>query len=485
MRIIITLFICFISLFSGAQTNFYKQFSGNGYDYAYGVIELPDSSYMITGSSSSFVDGPSQMFLLHIDSLGQFIWSHSYGQGGSDAGQRVKRLSTGEYFVGGFTNSSGEGAYDMALWKIAENGELIWFKTFGSEAWERINDIVLTEDDGLIIVGETDNTIDGHTDAYVLRVDQNGIVIWEKQYENPGEDNVFTIEKIAPDIYAIGGTKYNSSTEKNEGWISKIDGNGNDIWNQNISLPNHTFIRDLIITGSKIYCTGYTTIDVLDSAYMLIVALNENDGSVSVQTIDHFIGTTGMHLANFEYIDAAAIGTSRLGSSTFGLEDNLFFGFASSGYYYKTIGTVQYASSQVLGDMYTTYNRGVIAVGYNRHIGPGGSSIYVFRAGNNQPLLHANDDMSPEPIVSITTANKLESLSIYPNPTTGILKIKNQDNFKLSITITDLLGNNVAIDQNITNNSIDISNLSPGMYYIQLTDVNSKLTQVFKVQNIK
>lgn len=485
MKIFITILICFASLLGRAQTNFYKQFSGDGYDYAYGVIELPDSSYMITGSSSSFTEGPSQMFLLHIDSLGNFIRSSSYGQDGSDVGQRVKQLSTGEFFVGGYTNSAGAGAYDMALWKIAEDGALIWFKTFGTAAWEKINDMVLTEDDGLIIIGETDNTTDGHTDVIVLRVDQDGIIVWEKQYENPGDDSAFTIEQIATSTYAIGGKKYNNTTNLNQGWLLKIDGNGNDIWTRTIGSTKNYSIQDLIVTGTKIYCAGYTTPNVMDSSFVFTVIYEESDGSMLVEYHDQNIGLAGVHLANFEYVDAVALGVSTVGPNTFGLEDNLFFGFTILGYYYKTIGTVQYASSQVIGDMHTTYNKGVISVGYNRHIGPGGSSIYVFRAGNGQPLLHANDDMSPAPIVSIYEASELTNLEVYPNPTTGILKLQYEGNSQLEIKIVDLVGNIIKDYATISSKEIDLSELSSGIYYLQFKDVNSQSTSIQKIQLIK
>ena len=67
--------ITFLLNIQAQSIAFYKSYGGNGYDYGQGVTQLPDSSYAVTGSSSSFFDGPSQAFLLRVDSLGNFLWS--------------------------------------------------------------------------------------------------------------------------------------------------------------------------------------------------------------------------------------------------------------------------------------------------------------------------------------------------------------------------------------------------------------------------
>ena len=49
------------------QIDFYKIYTNNGYDFGQGIVQLEDSSYVVTGSSSSFQNGASQAFLLKVD----------------------------------------------------------------------------------------------------------------------------------------------------------------------------------------------------------------------------------------------------------------------------------------------------------------------------------------------------------------------------------------------------------------------------------
>ena len=67
---LITLLFCFLSgSLAFGQISFYKLFTNNGYDFGQGVVQLEDSSYLITGSSSSFLEAPSQAFIMKIDSM--------------------------------------------------------------------------------------------------------------------------------------------------------------------------------------------------------------------------------------------------------------------------------------------------------------------------------------------------------------------------------------------------------------------------------
>lgn len=78
MRILITIFSFLFVTSSWSQQYFYKLYSGNNFDKGEDIIETIDSSYIVAGSSGSW-GGNSQAFLMKIDTLGNYIWSHPYG----------------------------------------------------------------------------------------------------------------------------------------------------------------------------------------------------------------------------------------------------------------------------------------------------------------------------------------------------------------------------------------------------------------------
>ena len=154
MRTLILLFLLnsFYSVYG--QINFFNLYTDNGDDFGEGIVQLEDSSFVITGSSSSFGWGSTDAFLLKIDSLGNYLWSKNYGGPESDGGRRVMYNPGDGFYVAGTTNSYGNGAYDFYLFKTDLSGNLIWERTYGGSGWERMNDAVLTNDGGIIMVGE-------------------------------------------------------------------------------------------------------------------------------------------------------------------------------------------------------------------------------------------------------------------------------------------------------------------------------------------
>ncbi len=172
----------FFSLFDlNGQISFYKLYSNNGYDAGEGIVQLEDSSYVICGSSSSFTEGPSQAFILHVDSVGNHLWSKHYGGPELESARRVLYKKNVGYYLAGFTNSFGSGAYDFFLVKTDLQGELIWQKTYGGAEWEKVNDAALTKDTGVMMVGETNSTNGNATDVFIVRTNSFGDTLWTKK----------------------------------------------------------------------------------------------------------------------------------------------------------------------------------------------------------------------------------------------------------------------------------------------------------------
>jgi hypothetical protein len=74
--------------------------------------------------------------------------------------------------------------------------------------------------------------------------------------------------------------------------------------------------------------------------------------------------------------------------------------------------------------------------------------------------------------LGIKTLVNNADLSMYPNPTTGVLNITTTA--KATVEIYNMMGQNVATKEITTGaNTIDISNLSNGVYSVQITQNNA------------
>ncbi len=476
MRRAVFMVMIFLTGWIQAQSNFYRQFSGNGYDFGQGIVELPDSSYVITGASSSFTDGPSQMFLLKIDSLGEYVWSHHYGGAETDWGRRIAYIENEGFYVGGYTNSSGNGAYDFALWKIDESGEEEWFRTYGTGGWERAHGMAVTADSGVILVGETNSTTDGYTDIYIIRTDQDGVILWENQIENPGADNALTIHQYDDSTFIIGGYLTNTTTQLWQSWVTRIKDDGSTLWTQVWGDDYDFDVADIEVQDQSIFSVGAQYDTDNGNIYLSSAKIDGSDGTILEINITQNTPESGVGITTYNGPYQLTICTSIEGQYSYGEEDLFFFWFNDNLIYMNVVGTVQYATAQVFGEMITTYNYGAVTVGYNEDIGPGGSSIFVFRYGAGQSGVGANDDFTTSPLVSNETLISPDhGITIYPNPVSEELVIEaNELAYKsnFNISISNLLGMqnlNMHVNQ-IDHSTIDVSSLSPGIYFLTIQD---------------
>ena len=67
---------------------------------------------------------------------------------------------------------------------------------------------------------------------------------------------------------------------------------------------------------------------------------------------------------------------------------------------------------------------------------------------------------------------------VYPNPTTGLLKINLPDSDLAQVKIIDTAGK-VTLETAVQNNSVDVSSLKPGLYTIQIGEGDNIVTQRF------
>ena len=98
------------------------------------------------------------------------------------------------------------------------------------------------------------------------------------------------------------------------------------------------------------------------------------------------------------------------------------------------------------------------------------------RSGNLY-FLTARDsnDFSP-PVLSIEEF-KNARFSIYPNPTdTGNVNIISTDSEYMDVQVFDVLGKQV-INQRLTNNNLDVSQLRSGLYIVKITQNNASVTK--------
>ena len=130
-----------------------KTFGGTSEDYGYSVQQTSDGGYIICGYTESFGNGNKDVFLLKTDGSGIAQWYQTFGGTDDDEGHSVQQTTDGGYIISGTTFSFGNGSSDVYLIKTDGNGIEQWNYTFGTNYYDIGYSVKQTNDGGYIIAG--------------------------------------------------------------------------------------------------------------------------------------------------------------------------------------------------------------------------------------------------------------------------------------------------------------------------------------------
>ena len=103
-------------------------------------------------------------------------WIQNYGGNESQEGYDVQQTTDGGYIITGYTSSFGNGLTDVYLIKTNSQGDTLWTKTFGGIGPDVGFSVQQTTDGGYIITGMTVSFGNGYSDVYLIKTDVNGNV---------------------------------------------------------------------------------------------------------------------------------------------------------------------------------------------------------------------------------------------------------------------------------------------------------------------
>lgn len=227
-RLLIVFCMMFPASMIGQQL-FHKVYGTYDYDYGYAVDETYDQGFIVAGTTGSG-SGNSQIYLLRTDLNGNFRWQRSIGFPQADQCFGVVALEDSGYVLAGYTNSLGAGGYDGLLVKTDSSGNIEWSKTYGGADWDFLYSIRKTSDNGFIMAGQSFSGGNGNGDAYAVKVDQDGEILWQKWYGGSQEDKFRNVRQTADGGYIFCGWTESFGKGQSDYYVVRTDLNGDTLW---------------------------------------------------------------------------------------------------------------------------------------------------------------------------------------------------------------------------------------------------------------
>lgn len=220
---------------ANCDTIFTRRFIGDGYTAFYNTDFKNDTIFAIgaTRDTSLYY---TYMYLVAIDTLGNTLFEHKYGNGIKDElGLSVGHFNNNKLAIGGMLeNDATELSTDGKLYKTDKNGNEYYSKIIGK----------ITDDSPLRLQVSRDNIhfywsqeIDTLINAddyqysfYLAKVDTNGNSIWRTFFNQSTFLEIWNFRENPDGSIITVGTSIIDSTGQLEGFIEKISADGAFLW---------------------------------------------------------------------------------------------------------------------------------------------------------------------------------------------------------------------------------------------------------------
>jgi len=160
----------------------------------------------------------------------KLVWQKTYyGKGYASAGS-IQQTTDGGYIFVGSTSNWGSGEKDAWIIKLDPEGKIVWQKNYGGKGYDSAGSIQQTTDGGYILAGTTKSYAVGKFDAWVVKLDSAGNVSWQKTYGGKGYDFSNSIQQTTDGGYILAGTTDSYGAGKEDAWVVKLDSVGNVSW---------------------------------------------------------------------------------------------------------------------------------------------------------------------------------------------------------------------------------------------------------------
>jgi hypothetical protein len=277
-----TPYVWLVKTDSAGDTLWTRWYGGDEADYGWFVRQTTDGGYIITGWTKSFGAGKKDIWVLRTDSGGDTLWTRTFGGESDDEGRCVIITSDGNYVVVG---KDGTVPGESAVWllKIDDEGNLMWERKYGGNSEGRC--VQETADGGLIISGSS------YAGIYLLKTDSAGDSLWSRTYARNPEYIGYCVEQTTDRGYIIAGvTSFATFPSRANGWLIKTDSLGDTLWTRKFVLTpdgDNTLSSVHQTADGGYIITGTTGKSSAEKGFEIWLIKTDSLGYVGVEEIDN------------------------------------------------------------------------------------------------------------------------------------------------------------------------------------------------------
>jgi len=220
---------CFVAL-SPVYAQWARTYVGDGNEAASSVVALRNQGYLVAGATDSWGEGETDFYVLKVKRNGGFGWQKTYGGNGVDTAWSATETRLKKYVVVGETHSFGQGAADFWILKLNPNGSIVWQKTLGGASDDVALSVTQAMDGGYAVAGYTSSFGKGLKDMWLIKLSRDGELEWQKTFGGKKDDGANCIAATLDGGFIVCGYTESFGRGGRDIMVIKLDDMGEVQW---------------------------------------------------------------------------------------------------------------------------------------------------------------------------------------------------------------------------------------------------------------
>lgn len=519
MRTALFISIIYLNCFLiNAQISFQKLIDGDSLrTIGCDIKQTSDGGNIILGYSNSYGAGNSDILLIKTLASGDTVWTRTYGDADIDVGESVSETSDGGFIITGYSYENITLTDDIILIKVNSNGDLIWSKSYhlydyyqygnsviqtidggylingslvtpdgsdfatiiiktdslGNSQWDRVifsgypdgncmSGNGIQDSDGNYLITGTSSCPATGSDAFLLKLSQDGSTIWSKKYGTViGAESTNFIHPTSDRNYILFGNLYDCSSTHKYFLIIKVNPNGDTLWSKIYRLGDLN--------------EGYQIIETKDNGFLCVGGAEYMNYSeicmFKIDSIGNFCWAKTYDVPSVtsynETVGNSAAGSQDGGAYIIGTITDHFEGLKHRIYFIKT-DSLGNSGCDETNHIASPISLNKFVVDFTFPISSAlieNSPILYTASGSHIITLCFNQSMDND--------LKFDIINLHPNPASNEISFESPSNAN-HVEIININGQVVYKSEieNSTTTTIDISSLSNGIYIFMIYSTN-------------
>ncbi|EFK36892.1 hypothetical protein HMPREF0204_11449 [Chryseobacterium gleum ATCC 35910] len=281
-----------------------KYFSGQNHDYLSATVTTQDGGFLLAGTSYSGKGldkkedskGGSDIWLIRINEFGDELWQKTLGSSSDEEARAVIQTTDLGFFVAGNVQNSvkGYGSKDVWIIRLDKNGKELSQLILGGKGLDEVEKMIPTRDGGALLgiysrssevrvsgseqgsgmrdAGSASNVQNpnsvsrnskqtenfGEGDYWIVKLDKNGKVEWEKNFGGKGDDHLRNLALTSTGFIIGGESRSERSGNKTVGieegtdlWLIALNERGDEQWQKSYNFGNRDILMGMSVISGK------------------------------------------------------------------------------------------------------------------------------------------------------------------------------------------------------------------------------------------